>query len=283
MTRASETTRKSASQSQTARTLPIKATADAAAQETAVEQMHRDVLVWLDEAKAEEIVSIDIKEKSSIGDYMMVATGRSDRHVGAIADQVLQKLKEAGMTGVRIEGQQTCDWVVVDAGAIIVHVFRPEVREFYNIEKMWQAERPPEPTVALTVVAVLVTLAAVGKLKAGPDQELFHRYWDRLKAAGRTSGITSLRVVELPESRAQSVDERKADEGARLLKAVAAEAFIVALDERGKSLTSPQFAASLGGWCGGGRKELALMIGGPDGHAPLSAERARICRWRWGR
>ncbi|MEQ1650118.1 MAG: ribosome silencing factor [Hyphomicrobiaceae bacterium] len=108
--------------------------------------MHRDVLVWLDEAKAEEIVSIDIKEKSSIGDYMVVATGRSDRHVGAIADQVLQKLKEAGMTGVRIEGQQTCDWVVVDAGAIIVHVFRPEVREFYNIEKMWQAERPAEPT-----------------------------------------------------------------------------------------------------------------------------------------
>lgn len=146
MTRASETTRKSASQSQTASDTPIKATGMQPLQETAVEQMHRDVLVWLDEAKAEEIVSIDIKEKSSIGDYMIVATGRSDRHVGAIADQVLQKLKEAGMTGLRMEGQQTCDWVVVDAGAIIVHVFRPEVREFYNIEKMWQAERPPEPT-----------------------------------------------------------------------------------------------------------------------------------------
>ena len=94
---------------------------------------------------AEERVSIDIKDKSSIGDFMIVATGRSDRHVGAIADQVQQKLKEAGMTGVRVEGTQTCDWVVVDAGAIIIHVFRPEVREFYNIEKMWLAERPAEP------------------------------------------------------------------------------------------------------------------------------------------
>ena len=137
MTRASETTRKPAS--------PSTAPAAGPATETAMEQMHRDVLVWLDEAKAEDIVSIDIKTKSSIGDYMVVATGRSDRHVGAIADQVLTKLKEAGMTGVRIEGQQTCDWVVVDAGAIIVHVFRPEVREFYNIEKMWLAERPAEP------------------------------------------------------------------------------------------------------------------------------------------
>ncbi|NOU07782.1 MAG: ribosome silencing factor [Hyphomicrobiaceae bacterium] len=146
MTRASETTRKPASQSTSAAKDTAKISAGQPALETAVEQMHRDVLVWLDEAKAEEIVSIDIKEKSSIGDYMVVATGRSDRHVGAIADQVLQKLKEAGMTGVRIEGQQTCDWVVVDAGAIIVHVFRPEVREFYNIEKMWQAERPAEPT-----------------------------------------------------------------------------------------------------------------------------------------
>ncbi|MEQ1650119.1 MAG: 23S rRNA (pseudouridine(1915)-N(3))-methyltransferase RlmH [Hyphomicrobiaceae bacterium] len=123
---------------------------------------------------------------------------------------------------------------------------------------------------------MLVTLAAVGKLKAGPDQELFQRYWDRLKAAGKSSGITSLRVVELPESRAQTIDERKADEAARLLKSVTAEAFIVALDERGAAFTSPQFAASLGKWCGSGRKELALMIGGPDGHASSLIKRADV-------
>lgn len=107
--------------------------------------MLQDVLTWLDEAKAEEIVTIDIKGKSSIGDYMVVASGRTDRHVGAIADQIREKLKEGGVAGVRMEGQENCDWVIVDAGDIIVHVFRPEVREFYNIEKMWQSERPPEP------------------------------------------------------------------------------------------------------------------------------------------
>ena len=100
----------------------------------------------LDDAKAEKVVAIDIREKSSIGDYMVIASGRSDRHVGAIAEQLQRKLKEAGYGRVRIEGQPQCDWVLIDAGEIIVHVFRPEVREFYNLEKMWSAERPSDPT-----------------------------------------------------------------------------------------------------------------------------------------
>ena len=103
------------------------------------------ITAWLDEAKAEAVVAIDIKGKSSIGDYMVIASGRSDRHVGAIAEQVQRKLKEAGHGRVRIEGRPQCDWVLLDAGDIIVHVFRPEVREFYNLEKMWSAERPSDP------------------------------------------------------------------------------------------------------------------------------------------
>ncbi len=102
------------------------------------------IVQWLDDAKAESIVSIDIKGKTSIGDYMIVATGRTDRHVGAIADQLQQHLKDFGVSKVRVEGQQTCDWVLVDVGATIVHIFRPEVREFYNLEKMWSGERPGE-------------------------------------------------------------------------------------------------------------------------------------------
>ena len=102
------------------------------------------ILAWLDEAKAEELVSIDLKGKSSIGDFMVVASGRSDRHVGAIAEQLQKKIKETGRARVRVEGVETCDWVLIDAGDIIVHVFRPEVREFYNLEKMWLAERPTE-------------------------------------------------------------------------------------------------------------------------------------------
>ena len=102
------------------------------------------VLTWLDEAKAENVVTIDIRQKSSLGDYMVIASGRSDRHVGAVAEQIQRKLKEAGHAKARIEGQAHCDWVVIDIGDIIVHVFRPEVREFYNLEKMWSGERPSD-------------------------------------------------------------------------------------------------------------------------------------------
>jgi ribosome-associated protein len=103
------------------------------------------VLNWLDEAKAENVVAIDIKNKSSLGDYMVIASGRSDRHVGAVAEQIQRRLKEEGHGKARIEGQAHCDWVIVDIGDIIVHVFRPEVREFYNLEKMWSGERPSDP------------------------------------------------------------------------------------------------------------------------------------------
>jgi ribosome-associated protein len=104
----------------------------------------KDVMAWLDEAKAEKMVSINLAGKSSLGDYMVIATGRSDRHVGAIAEQLRKKLKDRGIERVRVEGLEACDWVLVDAGDIIVHVFREEVREFYNLEKMWSAERPVE-------------------------------------------------------------------------------------------------------------------------------------------
>lgn len=110
------------------------------------DQLLGQILAWLDEAKAENVVSIDIKRKSSLGDFMVVATGRSDRHVGAIAEQLQAKLKDEGYGKARIEGRPQCDWVVIDLGDIIVHVFRAEVREFYNLEKMWSAERPQDPT-----------------------------------------------------------------------------------------------------------------------------------------
>jgi len=98
---------------------------------------------WLDEAKAEEVVTIDLKGKSSMADFMVVASGRSDRHVGAIAEQVQRKLKQLGVRA-RIEGLEACDWVLLDTGDVIVHVFRPEVREFYKLERMWSADRPSE-------------------------------------------------------------------------------------------------------------------------------------------
>jgi ribosome-associated protein len=94
----------------------------------------------LDDAKAEGTVTIDIAGKSALGDHMVVTSGRSHRHVNAIADRLITDLKQGGFGPVRVEGLPHCDWVLVDAGDLIVHIFRPEVRDFYNIEKMWTAE-----------------------------------------------------------------------------------------------------------------------------------------------
>ena len=101
----------------------------------------RLVLAQLDDMKAEDTTTIDLTGKTSIADAMVVTSGRSNRHVGAVADRVVQDLKRAGVTGIRVEGMPHCDWVLIDAGDVIVHVFRPEVRAFYNLEKMWAGSR----------------------------------------------------------------------------------------------------------------------------------------------
>jgi ribosome-associated protein len=98
----------------------------------------------LDDAKAENITAIDLAGKTSLADHMIVATGRSDRHVGAIASQIISRLKDEGFGNAKVEGMPLCEWVLIDAGDIIVHIFRPEVRNFYNLEKMWSGDRPDE-------------------------------------------------------------------------------------------------------------------------------------------
>ncbi len=106
---------------------------------TAASRALTTVLASLEDSKAENIVSIDIQGKSSLGDFMVVASGRSHRHVAAVAEHLLDALKDAGLGNARVEGLDGADWVLIDAGDVIVHVFRPEIREFYNLEKMWQA------------------------------------------------------------------------------------------------------------------------------------------------
>jgi ribosome-associated protein len=98
------------------------------------------VLHSLEDAKAEETVALDITGKSALADHLVVTSGRSHRHVGAVADQLARDLREAGFGKPRVEGLPHCDWVLVDAGDVVVHIFRPEVREFYNLEKLWAAE-----------------------------------------------------------------------------------------------------------------------------------------------
>ena len=100
------------------------------------------IMARLDDDQAQDIVFIDLKDKSSVADSMVVASGRSHRHVGAMADHLLRALKEEGFGKARVEGLPHCDWVLIDAGDVIVHLFRPEVRSFYNIEKIWSVEPP---------------------------------------------------------------------------------------------------------------------------------------------
>jgi ribosome-associated protein len=109
-----------------------------------VEETLRMILARLDDTKAEDIITIDLTGKTPIGDYMVVASGQSTRQVAAMADYIVRDLKDAGCGNARVEGLPQADWVLIDTGDIIVHLFRPEVRAFYAIEKMWTAPRRTE-------------------------------------------------------------------------------------------------------------------------------------------
>jgi len=103
----------------------------------------KDLIVKiLDDSKADNIVTLDVADKTSIADYMIIASGTSQRHVQTLAHRVSELLKEAEMYFIPPEGIEQCDWVVVDAGDIVVHLFKPEMRELYNLEKMWSVALP---------------------------------------------------------------------------------------------------------------------------------------------
>ena len=105
------------------------------------------VLAELEDDKAEEVVTISLNGKTDIADAMVVASGRSARHVGAMADKVVKRLKDAGLKRARTEGAPACDWVLIDAEDVIIHLFRPEVRKFYNLERIWsETARAPVKT-----------------------------------------------------------------------------------------------------------------------------------------
>lgn len=119
-----------------------------AASKKQVQAMLKSITACLDDDKAEDVVAIDLSGKTPMADYMVVASGRSSRHVGAIADHVMRRLKDEGYGLARVEGMTQGDWVLIDAGDIVIHVFRPEVREFYRLEKMWAADIPDDDAAA---------------------------------------------------------------------------------------------------------------------------------------
>lgn len=121
-----------------------KADRDTKTATDAVKDVLDTVIASLEDSKAEDLVKINIQGKSALGDFMIVASGRSHRHVSAIADHMLRDLKDKGFGTPKTEGLTGCDWVLIDTGDIIIHIFRPEVREFYGLEKMWQMPEQQE-------------------------------------------------------------------------------------------------------------------------------------------
>ena len=112
--------------------------------EPSVDALSSIIVGGLEDAKAEDIVTIELSGKTTLADRMIIASGRSSTHVGAIADRVMKACRDAGFPAPRVEGLPLCDWVLLDARDAIVHIFRPDVRQFYNLEKMWGADRPGE-------------------------------------------------------------------------------------------------------------------------------------------
>lgn len=131
---------------------PLAHTASLSSSSAAKAPQEKDVRVivmeCLEDMKAEDTVEIDLAGKTTLADAMIIASGRSNRHVGSIAERIMEELKNNGHGSPRVEGMPACDWVLIDAGDVLVHVFRPEVRAFYNLEKMWGADRPDEKAAA---------------------------------------------------------------------------------------------------------------------------------------
>ena len=115
----------------------MSATATASAESYTSEDILARVLASVDDDKAEDVVKIDLRGRSDVADYMVICSGRSSRQVAAISEKLVDRLKQEMQLLCKIEGKETGDWVLIDAGDVIVHVFRPEVREFYQLEKMW--------------------------------------------------------------------------------------------------------------------------------------------------
>lgn len=130
--------------------MPPIAAAESGVQSQAASEagLHELVLRSLDDDKAVDVVSIPLKGKSTIADMMVIASGNSSRHVAALADHLMERIKDELGIITRVEGLPQADWVLIDAGDVIIHLFRPEVRSFYNLEKMWSVEVPAGPAAA---------------------------------------------------------------------------------------------------------------------------------------
>ena len=112
-----------------------------------ITDLKQTIIQTLDINKAQDIISIDLKDKSSMADYMIIASGTSSRHIQSLSEQVLNKFKDKGIINSKIEGKESSEWKLVDGIDIIVHIFHPEKRKFYELEKMWSELIPKEKVI----------------------------------------------------------------------------------------------------------------------------------------
>ena len=220
--------------------------------------------------------------KSALGDYMVVTSGRSHRHVGRDRRPPGRRPEEAGFGPVRVEGLPHCDWVLIDAGDLIVHIFRPEVREFYNIEKMWiggalfgasRAGLTPEREWRSWMLAV-------GRLKAGPERELCERYLERArKRRAARLGLARLRASQEVAEFARRAGRRTGspqEEAALLARARSKATGSSAWTQRGELVDSDAFAARSGKAMPPRRSpRMAFVIGGAGRAGGRGVRRAR--------
>ena len=140
--------------------------ATAAPSELTSDQLLQRILSSLDDDKAEDVVTIGLRGRSAMADHMVIASGRNARQVAAIAEKLVERLKEATGRSARVEGKETGDWVLIDTDDVIVHVFRPEVREFYQLEKMWM---PTEALRSMTLDRLRADHAAQETARNAPN------------------------------------------------------------------------------------------------------------------
>ena len=170
----------------------------------------------LDDNKAQDIVIIDLKDKSSIADYMVIASGTSSRHIQAISEITAQKLKSYGIDNCRIEGQESNDWKLIDAIEVIIHIFHPEKRSSYNLEKMWEDVLPKTANYCLMKISILCE----GRLNKGLENELCNIYIKRTLSL-KKSGILNLEIKNKPNKTNNSKNTKN-----------------LILDEKGKNINT---------------------------------------------
>ena len=119
-----------------------------------ISDLRQIVINTLDTNKAQNIISIDLKDKSSMADFMIIASGTSSRHIQALSEQVLEKFKINGIKNCQIEGKESGDWKLIDGIDVIVHIFNPEKRKFYELEKMWSEFIPKEKLIILSLIHI---------------------------------------------------------------------------------------------------------------------------------